>query len=169
MVELKPGDVFCTKNPQGLGRVICFAESLRSADGEATYGHSGIIIDSNGTTLEAVWHISRQNLFDAYKGNQVMIARWSGMTLTAFLKGWDSVKGEIGRDYPYYRLLMHLLGLAKWIHFQTPVCSELTEKFLINAGAATLGGKNWWGLTPDNLADEWRISRHFEIIYEGTL
>ena len=41
--------------------------------------------------------------------------------------------------------------------------------FLINAGAEILAGKNYWGVTPDNLVDEWRISKYFDIIFEGEL
>ena len=167
MIALQPGDVFATRNPQGLGKAICLAESIKSEDGEATYGHTGIIIDSSGTTFEALWTIKRQNLFEAYAGNQVLIARWTGMTLQAFQKGFDAVKVQEGRTYPFYRLLLHLVGLGK-IHIENQeVCSEITEHFLIAAGAITLGGCNWYGLTPDNLADEWRISKYFDVLWEG--
>ena len=166
-IILQPGDVFCTENPQGLGTLIKIAEEFRNESGTAIYTHSGIIIDSKGTTFEALWHIAEQNIFEAYKGQKVLIARWSGMMPDAFQKGFDSVKDELGRTYPYYRLLMYLIGMEKWIHFKTPVCSELTEKFLENAGAMMIAGTNWWGITPDELATEWRISKYFNVIYEG--
>lgn len=169
MTILQPGDVFASRNPQSLGKAITWIEKLRSHDNAAEYGHTGIIIKPDGTTLEAVGSITTQDLFKAYAGDKVLIARWTGMTPEAYQKGFDAIKCHIGTIYPYYRLLMQALGLGKWIHFKTPVCSELTEKFLISAGAVTIGGKNWWGLNPDDLVDEWRISKYFEIVYEGTL
>ena len=168
-VILNPGDVFSTQNPQGLGKAICIAEAAKSQDGTAEYGHSGIIQDAHGKTLEAVWHIAEQNLFDAYKGQKTIIARWQGMNPTTYQLGMAAVYPELGRTYPYYRLLLHALGLAKWIHFKTPVCSELTAQFLIAAGAITLEGKNYWGVTPDNLVDEWRVSKYFDVIFEGII
>ena len=168
-MQLQPGDIFASCNPQSLGRLIDWVETLRSHDNDAEYGHTGVIIKADGTTVEALWSISSQNLFKDYKGQKVLIARWNGMTPEAYQKGFDSIKGHIGSTYPYYRLLLHALGIGKFIHFKTPVCSELTQKFLINAGATTISGKTFWGLTPDNLVDEWRVSRHFSILYEGII
>jgi hypothetical protein len=168
-IILKQGDVFASSNPQSLGKAISAIERLRSHDNKAEYGHTGIIIKPDGTTVEAVWTIGSQNLFNEYKGQKVLIARWAGMNTDTYQKGFDAIKGHIGSTYPYYRLLMHFLGLGKFIHFSTPVCSELTEKFLINCGAVTISGKNFWGLNPDDLVDEWRISRHFDVIFEGVI
>jgi hypothetical protein len=169
MIDLMPGDVFCTQNPQSLGKAIRFIESTKSEDAAAEYSHAGIILDSTGKTLEAIWHIESQNIFEAYKGDKVLIARWSGMTPANFQQGYNAIKDEIGMCYPYYRLFLSLLGLARLIHFKGTVCSELTQRFLINANAVTLSGKNFWGVTPDNLADEWRISKYFTINFEGDL
>ena len=170
-IVLQPGDVFATRNPQSLGKLITFVEAMRCESKTAEYSHAGIIQDSSGKTLEAVWHIEEQNIFESYKGSKVIIARWQGMTIDNYRKGWDSVKGEIGMTYPYYRLLLHLVGLARWIHLGSDtVCSELAEKFLINAGYTMgLAKKNWWGLTPDELADEWRISKYIDVIFEGEI
>lgn len=169
MVELKPGDVFASRNPQSLGKAINWLERLRSHDNEATYGHTGIIIKPDGTTVEAVWSITSQNLFKDYKGTKVLIARPVAMNPEAYAKGFDAIKCHIGTSYPYYRLLMHFLGIGKFVHFKTPVCSELTAKFLINAGIRCLSGQNYWGVNPDNLVDEWRISDHFDVIFEGVI
>jgi hypothetical protein len=168
-ILLKPGDVFASRNPQGLGSAILLAEKMRSLDGEAKYGHTGIILDDQGTTFEALWTIKRQNIFEAYKGQQLLIARWQGMTPTAFECGFLSVKDQEGRMYPFYRLFLHMLGLGK-IHVDgQEVCSEITCHFLIGAGAKVLSGKEWAGVTPDNLVDEWWISKYFDVIWEGVL
>jgi len=169
-IQLKSGDVFATKNPQSLGKIITFFEAMRDESKTAEYSHSGIILDYQGTTFEAVWHIERQNLFKDYKGSKVIIARWTGMTIQSFNLGFSMVKGEEGMTYPYYRLFLHLIGLASFIHLgSNTVCSELADKFLINAGAVMMEGKNWWGRTPQELVDEWNISKYFTIVFEGII
>lgn len=170
-IELKPGDVFATRNPNGLGSLIIEAQKRKSQDGQAEYGHTGIIQNSQGKTLEAVWTIAEQNLFEAYKGDRVLIARFAGSENTwSLVKGFDAVNPLKKRVYPFHRLLLHAIGLARWVHWiKTPVCSELTAMFLINAGVPMSCGKNYWGVTPDNLVDEWRISKHFDIVFEGEI
>jgi hypothetical protein len=168
-IDLRPGDVFASRNPQGLGSMILLAQKMKSADGEAEYGHTGVILTPEGTTFEALWTIRRQSLFEAYKGQQVLVARHEDMSPEAFQGGFQAVLPQEGRPYPLYRLVLHLFGLGK-VHVEgQEVCSEITAHFLVSAGATTLGGKNWFGITPDNLVDEWRISKHFEIVFEGTL
>jgi len=167
---LQPGDVFGTSNPQGLGKPICLAESLKSQDGKAEYGHTGILTSVHADTLEALWSIKSQNLFEVYKGHKVIIARWTGMNTEAYQQGYEAIKPQIGRWYPVWRLALHAVGLAKWLHFlNTPVCSELTAMFLNKAGAKCLFGDNYWGVTPDNLVDEWIQSKYFDVTFEGIL
>jgi hypothetical protein len=168
-IVLKPGDVFASRNPQGLGSMILLTQKMKSLDGEAEYGHTGIIIDEAGTTFEALWTIKRQNLFEAYKGNKILIARWQGMTMNAFWKGFNAVAGQEGRPYPFYRLFLMLIGLGKVRVPDQEVCSEITTHMLVAAGADVLSGDNWCGVTPDNLVDEWRISKYFDVIFEGIL
>lgn len=170
-MDLRPGDVFATSNPNGLGAAICLAEKLKSPDGEADYGHTGIIQTVEGKTLEAVWKIQEQNLFEAYKGDRVLIARFAGSeNAWSLRKGFEAVNPLKNRIYPFHRLFLHAIGLARWVHWlKTPVCSELTAMFLISAGVPMSCGKNYWGITPDNLVDEWRISKHFDIIFEGEI
>lgn len=169
-IELKLGDIFATRNPQGLGKAILLMQDVKSQDGKSDYGHTGIITSSSGDTFEALWTIKEQKLFEAYKGSQVLVARWDGMTLEAFNQGFSEVSKMKDRMYPWYRLVWHALGLARWVHFlKTPVCSEITAHFLLHAGATCIYGENYWGITPDNLVDEWRISKHFNTVFEGVL
>jgi len=169
-LKLKPGDVFATRNPQGLGKAICLAEQMKSLDGAAEYGHTGIIQTGSGKTLGAVWTIAEQDFYQAYAGDRVLIARWDFMDAARLVKGFAAVRPLKDRRYPFHRLLLHAIGIAKWVHWlKTPVCSELTAMFLINAGAKLYCGTQYWGVTPDNLVDDWRISRYFTIIFEGEL
>lgn len=165
---LRPGDVFASANPQALGRVINIVQRMYSDDGHSEYGHAGIILDSSGNTFEALWTIKRSHI-EAYTGKKFLVARWKGMNQYLFAKGFSKVVIQEGQWYPVARLFLHLLHLPK-VHIRNrEVCSELACHFLIAAGAVMRSGANWFGVTPDELVDEWRISRHFDIIYEGIL
>lgn len=165
-VELKPGDVFATANPQALGWMINFVQAIQSDDCSSTYGHTGIITSAEGETFEALWRIGPGNL-SAYRGKRIIIARWNKMDESAFKKGMIDILPQSGQWYPFGRLLLHLFRISK-IHIKNrEVCSELTTHFLVKAGACMMSGQNWHGVSPDEPVDEWRISRHFDIIYEG--
>lgn len=168
-IVLKPGDVFASSLPGALGWLIRLGEKAQADDNEASYSHTGIILDSQGTTFEALWTVRRQNLFEAYRNGTVLIARYKGMDLPAFNRGYKTVKTQEGKIYPAWRLFLHALNIGKLHVVNRQVCSELTALFLIAAGAQTLGGRNCYGITPDELVDEWRISKHFDVIYEGKI
>lgn len=170
---LRPGDEFATRNPMALGAIINFVQRAKSVDNEATYSHTGIIISDEGATLEALWTIKSQNIWDAYKGQQVLIVRNEHMSPWVFAAGYRKIRKHIGQWYPAHRLVLHLLGVAKWIHWGRVVCSELTAKFEVGC-AEYLGQdypsgflRTWYGVNPDDLTDRWRIGRCFNIVFEG--
>ena len=165
-MKLQPGDFFCTRNPMALGRAINFIEKLWSKDNEAEYSHAGIITDSAGTTLEALWTI-RGNELDAYAGQKVIIGRWIHMTPERFQKGLDEVQDDVGRIYPFWRLLFFMApGAAKWISSgRFTVCSELVCQFLLGAGFKEIG--RWQGWDPEDVADMIQKWRTVEVLYEG--
>jgi hypothetical protein len=168
--QLQAGDIVGAKNPQCLGTIIRIGEILQSESLKAEYTHSIIIETPEGGTIEAVWKIERQNLFTAYKGEQVCIARWKDMTPAAYQKGYDAIKNQIGDIYPYSRLFLDLFGLGKFLKLsKDDDCVELAAQFLIGCGADLLCGTNYKGLTPQQLVDEFRISKFFDIIFEGIL
>ena len=76
-LKLQTGDVFCTGNPQSkfVGAGIKFFEILYSKDNKAEFGHSGIILNSKGTTFEALWKVKSQCIYKDYVGQNVIIAR----------------------------------------------------------------------------------------------
>jgi hypothetical protein len=172
---LCPGDEFATKNPMALGMAINLIQKAKSVDNESTYTHTGIIMDIHGATLEALWTVKSQNLWDAYKGEKVLISRNINMSLPVFVAGIAKIREHIGQWYPAPRLLLHLIGLAKVIHWDRIVCSELTAKF--EAGCAEYLGpdraagfmRNYYGVNPDNLVDRWQISRYYETVFEGVV
>ena len=168
------GDEFATKNPMALGCVINIIQKAKATDNESTYTHSGIITDPQGATLESLWTVKSQNLWEAYKGERVLIARNVNMDLGVYIAGMNKIKKHIGQWYPVHRLALHMIGLAKFIHWDRIVCSELTAKF--ETGCAEYAPdremgflRNWYGVNPDNLTDRWKISRYYETIFEGVV
>ena len=166
ILYLKPGDIFCTRNPMLLGRVINFVQKFFSADNESRYSHSGIVCNSDGTTFESLSTI-RFSKLDAYVGKQIIIGRHERMTLKTFNSGMKAVKKHVGQIYPYHRLFLHLFRpAAKYISTGGfPLCSELVCKFLYSAKFVDA----WKGKNPDDVADMIRRWKEWEIVYEGIL
>lgn len=170
---LCPGDEFATKNPMALGFAINFVQKVKSVDNESEYTHTGIITDSSGATLEALWSVKSQNLWEAYRGQKMLIVRNIKMKDPVVAAGLAKISEHVGQWYPVPRLLLHLIGLGKWIHWDRVVCSELTAKF--ETGCAEYLGpdrasgfmRNHYGVNPDNLVDRWKISRYYQMIFEG--
>jgi hypothetical protein len=163
---LAPGDLFAVKDRDTLGAAINFLQRFwDTALDDSEYCHNGIITRPTGETLEAVATVREQNLFDAYAGEEVLIVRHTAMTEGRFLTGMAKIAPNIGQWYPVHRLLLHLLRLAKYVHWRAVICSELVAKFLVGAGLR----RSWYGVTPDNLTDQWKESKHYDIIFEGRL
>ena len=166
--ELKPGDIFCTVNPMALGTIIRFVQRFNSVDNSAIQSHAGIILDSKGTTYEAVWAVREQNLFLEYIGKHVLVGRHRGMDQYRFELGLKRLKADHnGGRYPLFRLpLLGLLPrLSKYIYWGRPVCSELAFKFLYYCNL--LG--YWKGVTPDYVADAIKNWDDFDVIFDGVL
>lgn len=168
------GDEFAGRNPMALGCLINLVQSAKSVDNHSEYTHTGIITDPYGATLEALWTVKAQNIWEAYAGQKVLIVRNVNMTLPVYAAGIAKIQKHLGQWYPVPRLLLHLVGLAKWIHWNKVVCSELTAKF--EAGCAEYRKdremgfmRNWYGVNPDNLVDRWKISRYYETVFEGVV
>jgi len=194
--EVKAWDLFASSNPQSLGTAICAIERFWAPDGRAEFGHTGIVTNADGDTFEALWRIKRQNLFEAYAGQKVLIARWVGLPEHG-IPGMTDELGQMammeieksyeGHRYPGWRLALHLVPpMAKYISYKGRfgVCSEITAKFLYNCHLALtdLGhfamcpnGRYWprhdrWlGTNPDRLADEWGRWQGYRIVHYGAL
>ena len=172
---LRPGDEFATRNPMALGAVINICQAAKAPDNESTYSHTGIIKDPAPATLEALWTVKSQNLWEAYKGARVLVVRNINMQPEVYKAGFEKIEKHIGQWYPAHRLILHFLGVAKWIHWDRIVCSELTAKF--ETGCAEFLGldraagfmRNYYGVNPDNLVDRWKISRYYETVFEGVV
>jgi len=173
-IELLPGDEFATKNPMALGKIINIVQTVKAVDNDSDYTHAGLVTAQDGTTLESLWTVKSQNIFLDYAGQRVLIARNVHMSEDVFHAGYDKIREHVGQWYPFHRLVLHAIGMAKFVHWTRIVCSELVAKF--EAGCADRLGddnygflRNWYGVNPDNLADRWRDSRHYEVVFEGVL
>jgi len=161
-VPLSRGMEFAVNSGSNLARAINCAQKIKAVDNESCYNHAGIIVSSRGRTFEALWTIGFSDL-DQYIGCEMIIVCHKLMSEPRFAAAWPKIAKLNGKIYPFLRLPLHAIGLAKFVHWKYPVCSELVAKFEVEAGLR----KNWWGINPDHLADEWRISKHYEIIFEG--
>ena len=162
---LNKGDILLTANPMWIGRLINWVQTFNSKDNQSRYSHAGVILNEQGRTFEALWTNKQQDLFDAYQGKQILIARNNLMTHNKFETGWNGIKRHEGKIYAGHRLLLFLIcpPLTKYFCLGFGVCSELTMKFLCRAGLA----KTWKGWNPDDIDDMVREHREYTIIFEG--
>ena len=172
---LQPGDEFATRNPMALGMAINFVQAAGAVDNQSDFSHTGFITSVDASTLEALWTVKSQNIWDAYKGARVLIVRNINMTPDVYAAGFAKIKKHIGQWYPAHRLILHLLHLAKWVHWDRIVCSELTAKFETGCaehlGPDVAAGfmRNYYGVNPDNLVDRWTISKYYNTVFEGVV
>ena len=172
MTDLQPGDVFATLNPRLVGRMIRAVTQWWSKDGQSEFGHAGIIVNANGTTIEALWH-TQYNHLDKYIGKNIIIARpthtLAGKEISPDMHEAalaQIVKDHLQQHYPWWRIPFHLIPpLARlWASGNHLVCSELVAKYLCLIGAR---GNVYVGINPDDLADNWTYWRNFEVLYKG--
>jgi hypothetical protein len=162
-MKLTPGDCFVVRGKTNLSYLIRVFGKFWSTDGECTYNHAGIIVDSLGKTFESLKRIGYADI-DQYKGCNILIVRHKKMTPQKVQKGLNVVEKLNGTIYPWWRLGLHLFHLARFFNRSgIPVCSELVGMFENACGLR----ETYWGLSPDNLADEWKISKYYKIVYDG--
>lgn len=172
---LCPGDEFAVHSSEPLGWAINCVQKAKAADNESTFNHTGVILTSDATTIEAKWTVKQQNLWEAYRGKRCLVVRNISMDQHLFAAGYAKIEKHLGQRYPVHRLVLHLLGLAKWVHWDRVVCSELTAKFEVGCaeylGLDVASGfmTNHYGVNPDHLTDRWRISRYYQTIFEGII
>lgn len=180
---LHKGDIFCTENAQGfVGKIINFFQRNYNRDGKSKYTHAGVVIDESGATFEALpngYH--RQNIFEVYKGKNIVIFRSKYMTDEKFSKGWDSIKDLEGKWYPWHRLPLFIFPpLSGFNLVNKPVCSETDRKLLFHAGIPQntelmakmiphVGKRGIYGVDPDDLVDLCRANEDYVLVYEDNL
>ncbi len=166
-MDLKKGDIFFIERKTALGRFINWAQRLLSADGEAIYNHSGIIISDDGQTLESLDTVRSHDFVSRYRGLNALVAR----PLAPHKVKSDAVDKvvavDFGKKYPWYRFLILVLPFfAKYIDNGRSVCSELTAKYLYYAGVRH---EFYQGTTPDKLVDEASHWKNYNVFFEGVV
>ncbi len=165
--KVEPGDIFFTENSWMFNWLINLYQKQSSQDGKSEYGHAGVIIDFHGNTFEALSTYRIQKLFKAYKGQKILIGRHKNMTPDKALYSYNAVQWRLGKRYPWWRIFMLGLGLAKWFNVtKLGDCSETMYEQLYYAGICD---KNWGGKTPDNGADMVRDFKGWSTVFEGVL
>lgn len=163
MIMLEKGDRFHVHSKGVVPDLINIFQAFKAKDKKSEYSHSGLILGPDGKSAESRKRIGIYNIND-FVGCPIMIVRDTLMTPTKFDEGWEYVKKHIGARYPVMRLALHALGWADNIHWEHPVCSEFVAKFDVGAWLR----HEWWGISPDNLADEARCNpTRYTTVYKG--
>lgn len=178
---LRSGDFFCTCFPGAiLGKIINRNQKKQSTDNKSELTHSGFIVDSRGTTFEALSRYRNQNIWEAYgdPNTKLLIGRHKWMDPYLFTAAYSAIRKEYtaakwakwvkpdkygyrGKAYPWWRLFMHKIPGMKKISLGPAVCSEVTMKMLFKC----LLVPSWKGWNPDNTADYTIRDKLTEIIY----
>jgi hypothetical protein len=159
----KPGDCIMTSNPDGLGWLIKKFQELHGDP--AFYTHIAIVtVETNlrhePFILEAYKTLDFRPLRH-YIGKPVCLLSHRDMTPTLYLKGFEEIRKDIGRKYPYRRLILYSIDtlcnrflnmfhvkpkvfLSQWIKFSAQ-CAEWYAKLLVGAGLM----EEWGGVDPD--------------------
>jgi len=156
-MSVQPGDIFLAHSPGLLSKIIRFGERIRTPSADAFWNHSGIIMDTEGNTLEAE---ARGIIAGKMSSHPISVTIDSGMTPSQredVLAFAQSCKGD-----PYSFLddvfigIRLLTGLHLAFHgSRSLICSEFAAKSWEH------GGKIWPVLDmacvmPSNLG-EWLI------------
>jgi hypothetical protein len=167
MMDLKTGDCFLVHRRTLLGKMIDVVETFWSKGDKCLYSHAGLIIHKGGTTLEVLQpRVASQNFYEAYSRHQVMVVRYTELTGEKLNKGISRVYQHYGHLYPYWRLPLEGLRLAKFVHWNSVFCSELVAQFLWYVGARDY---HWFGVDPEDLEEEFRHWKNYQIIFEEKL
>ena len=166
--ELKPGDIFLSRNPMALGVIINAVQRFWSTDNKSEYSHAGIITGANGNTFESLWTVKNQNIHVDYLGEKILIARHKRMTYQKYRSAAMCIQKHSGQWYPSWRLIFMIVPpVSKYLSFGRVVCSELVCKFL--AATGLYDHMVWAGKNPDHIADMVKKWGDWEIVFEGVV
>jgi hypothetical protein len=168
LINHKRGDIFFTRSPMWIARVFSKVESFWSPDDRAPYDHCGIIIDEFGTIFESDWSVKTNNLYNEHAGKQILVLRYKEFTDLKFIDAYGHILKHKGQWYPLWRLVLHALRLAKFIHWENVICSELVVQYL-DYLTNDLRFRSWYGWNPDDLFDYLENHKDYEIVFNGRI
>lgn len=168
-IALRPGDVFFCDGGGWFDNVIEWFQTLRGASGKwARWSHVGVVLNADGLMLETTsWRTSdTRRLPVHYAGSKLKIMRWPGMSSVLADNAHAVLRVQVGRVYPYWRLLAHAVGAERWAHGRTMECSALSAAFL-GWGGFHLSAPPW-DYGPDSLEAEME-AQGCVVVFEGSL
>lgn len=165
---LRPGDIFVVDGGGLLDNVIEWFQTVLSGNRTwARWSHTGVIVDATGRILETTsWRTGYRSLAEHYAGSRIKVLRWPGMTPDLARDGLACVADQVGRIYPYWRLLTHALGMEARLHGRAMDCTTLAASVLQAAGLAL--AMTPWAYGPRELADEME-AQGCESVFNGRL
>jgi hypothetical protein len=165
---LRPGDIFMVDGGSWFDNVIEWFQTVLSGNRTwARWSHTGVIVAATGRILETTsWRTGYRSLAEHYAGSRIKILRWPGMTPDLARDGLACVADQVGRIYPYWRLLTHALGLEAKLHGRAMDCTTLAAFFLKWAWFPL--SMTPWAYGPRELADEME-ARGCAVVFNGRL
>jgi hypothetical protein len=165
-IDFQSGDIFLAQSKTLLDPVINWVQHFWAKDDESVYGHAGLILDEAGNTFDALWSVGSTCFYERYKGCRVLVARYTELTPEKLQTGLSRVLNHDGEWFPIYRLPLAALHIAKFIHWNNVVCSELVAKFLNAIGTRH---HHWFGTNVDDLHEELVNYKQYKIVFEGVM
>ena len=167
MVSLQPCDCVMSHYPSALANCIAWDES-EDPTSDPEYTHSFIITKADGTIIDTLLRVRFGNLYEDYKGVQLLIGRYIGPVVVPPEQVIEAISKDVGDIYPMWRLSADVLNAGREIHTDSKVCSERSAEMLgMLTGYPEL--KNPYGWTPGQLATMMRRWAKFEVVFEGIL
>lgn len=131
----QPGDVFVTRSPGALGKIIRLGERLHGGGKAAYWNHAGIVVDNQGGTVEAAARGVVRNTITAHPTRLIL----------PFPEGVDRAKvahfavSQLGLHYGYFEVCLLGLDCILPLRFhdhgkRSWICSELAAAALVAGG-----------------------------------
>ena len=170
--KFQPADVVLTRSPSWYAKLIRFG-TQRRGEGKTIFNHAGIIVDYEGTMVEALGTVKSHNIVDAYAGAKSSVAIYRPTNIPKADREviCDKARSYIGDSYGYGKIVLQafdgVLGrvgippfFTRFVRFDDhPMCSYL-DAMSFKAAGYDFGVKAHMA-TPDDIGDFCRLRTDF--------
>jgi hypothetical protein len=187
MIWAEVGDIFFTKSPSLLGRLIRWAETDPGETNGTWANHTGIVVSSGwiipppsdvklAEVVEALWHVKRWEWWSAHKddvakGQEIKVYRLvHPLNIYEHKIFIEEANAYIGNRYGWWKLLMHLADRAlfrgkkvfsKLMFIDSrPICSYLAAHVYSKINVSF--GMDPDAADPDEMLDHVSTSKEWE-------
>lgn len=135
-MNAKPGDIILCHSSGILGKLIRIGERIRDPRKSAKWNHAAVVLDNNGSIMEALKHgISLGNI-SAYPDHEVISNNFTQPQVEDLLRYAKAMQGV---PYGYLTIISIALDLllpfiAHFRSGKTLICSEFAAKTWEHAG-----------------------------------